>query len=432
MNLDITPLEVVHTIIQTANAQSKQSLAEYTQSTRLAPTVLIERSVMGLEPSQITALEQTLLSIYAGYYMTAVNAALNIENIDVIRILDQFGTERTILGSAEASRWFANESISPNYLPDFSGIGLEAKTRDEIAEDQYKLSEDRLNFDKEKHEHQKLNDAAKIQAERDRIDAIKTNKEEIQRDKEKLAEREKTLDEKYKKTTKGTFKIAFDNKESIKSIVDESNLAVGKLLEVKVANGDRFTTIPVNIVLLPRIISADDFIDISAHLNLDKSMKGRFHQWRSGQIKFFSDYLLCFDLIEANRKALMADKTGTFSLDQSRQSKGILTDVISGTISPNKISTMIIISKGCAQRVEATLGGKLSSHSIREKYFNNNMTMMLVVVDLKLETFDLYQRGIANFGQYTLHDIAANNKKAGGVDIESVLKAYKLGDAASL
>jgi len=82
--------------------------------------------------------------------------------------------------------------------------------------------------------------------------------------------------------------------------------------------------------------------------------------------------------------------------------------------------------------MEAALGGRLKSSRVRDNYFRSNTAMMLVVVDMSSERFTLYQRSIDDVGSYTLEDIKKNGSKANGVDIESVLKAYNLGNAPTL
>lgn len=375
MKIDLTPLEVASQIANIISTQQNPSLPEYTKSTRLSPTVLIDKTVMTLEAKQINALMQTMLSIYSGYYLTAVNLTMNVGNINVIRLLDQFSTDRSLLSSAGNSIWWGNEDIgleNMTMLPDFSMEAVAVNVPDSL-----------------------------LNSNIPHIPNARLNK-------------------------------PYDNKDNIHNITDESNLAVGKLLEVKLVSGDTMVTMPVNVILAPKVIEADDFVAIEAHLNVDKSISGRYHAWRSGQIKFFSDYLLAFDLVEANRKALMSDKTGTLLRQQSTQSKGLLASVISGKISPNAISTMVVISKATAQRIEPSLGGRLTDYGVRTKYFKNNATMMLIVVDTRMERFTIYQRGINDYSELTFDDIAANSKKSNSTDIGSIVSAYKLGNAATL
>jgi hypothetical protein len=222
------------------------------------------------------------------------------------------------------------------------------------------------------------------------------------------------------------------NKENIANIMEDSNLAVGKVLEVKVFSGEHTISIPVTVTVMPKVINSDDIVDITAHASADKTWSGRWHAWRSGEIRFVKDYLLCLDLIEGDRKALMADKTGTLLTIRSKRTKGILAALVSGRASPNAVSTMVVVSKQTAEQMEFALKGKLKNHHTRDEYFKSTTAMMLVVVDTTMERFSIYQRGIADVGMYTLDDIKMSTKKGGVPDIESIMKAYKLGEAPTL
>ncbi len=223
-----------------------------------------------------------------------------------------------------------------------------------------------------------------------------------------------------------------DYSKQIAHITDVSNLVVGKLVEVKLEDNCRHVNVPVEIRLIPKSIKADSLVEISKANSIDRTMAGRYHAWRSGELKGIMDYLFCLDIIDADRKALMADTTGTLSNLRTKRSKGILAALMSGAASPNTISTMVIMSSTTAADIEFSLLGKLSNAHVRKKYFDNNATMMLVVVDTRREIFTLYQRGVADAGTYTFNDIKNNDKKANGVDIKSVLEAYRLGNAPTL
>ena len=224
-----------------------------------------------------------------------------------------------------------------------------------------------------------------------------------------------------------------DLDKTIASIVDESNLALGKVLEVKVQVSDaNIITIPITATLMPKSIASQDLINIIASQAVDKSVSGRYHSWRSGEIEFIKDYLLNLDLIERDRKAIMADSTGLLAGARSKKIKSILNTLLSGFSSPNVASSIVVVSRTTAQAMEVELKGKFKSHATMAKVWNATTAMMLVVVDTTMERFKIYQRGISEVGEYTLDDIKQNSSKANGVDIESVLAAYKLGDSPSL
>lgn len=375
-----TPLEVAQQVSGAIQAIQSPTLAEYTAPTRLAPIVLIDKRVLGMDAEHVRSLEQTALSIYCAYYLQAVNLAMTVGNVKVMRLLDQFSTDRSLINAAGNSMFWAGESIKENQCS-FPGYSLE---HDSMFP----------------HEHTADSSWAPPS---------------------------------FARPMEHTKAKASDNDKAIHNITDESNLVVGKILDVKLTEGDNSITIPVSVTLNPKGIDSEDFLAICKANSTDHSWMARWHQWRSGEIRFVKDFLLAQDLIDANKKALMADKTHSLLSIRSKRTKGIFSALISGYASPNAVSTMIFISKQTANDMELTLRGKLHNHHVREQYFQNSSTMMLVVVDAIMERFTIYQRGIADYREHTFEDIKGANKKtnAGG-DIESILRSYKLGASASI
>lgn len=402
-----TPLEMANFAAKSISSLTSQSLPEYTAPTRLAPVVLVDRKVRDVNEEMLRALLQTLLSIYTAHYLRAIQ--LDIAGAHAIKILDKFATDRDIKRSLGTSDWLTE---GREYL------GLEAL---------------------EHPKHSLPTDWSAIRKDFGQEGLISIHEDDLQ-------------DEGFEMEASKIFKRGQDhvdqkdrvpggdkNDAAYKEIQEDSNLAVGKLIEVRMTTRDTegkssgTIGIPVQATLMPSMISPSDIITITQNNSLDKTMKGRWHGMRSGQLRFVRDYLLNLDLIEQDKKALMADKTGTLLKARNKRLKNIIAALGSGRASPNAVSSMMIVSKETARQMEVAMGGKkLRSPRVRQEYFKGNVLMALVVVDPVMERFTIYQRGIADAADYTFADIKNNNKKAGGVDLESVLKAYRLGDTAPL
>lgn len=220
--------------------------------------------------------------------------------------------------------------------------------------------------------------------------------------------------------------------EVINDIQGHVNLAVGRLLHVKLGTDKNSVTMPVTVVLNPRVINSTDLPNIMTMVSDDESIVGRYHKWRAGEIESFIDYAFALDLIERDRKALLNDASGIYADAREAKRKGRFATLISGKRSLNTASTMAVISKRTAEELELAMKGKLKRQSDREKYFKTTNSMMIVVVDAAAERITIFQRGIAEFGMYTYTDIKDNGKKSSAIDINSILKAYKLGESPSL
>ena len=212
-----------------------------------------------------------------------------------------------------------------------------------------------------------------------------------------------------------------------------TNLAIGRLLHVKVGVGDKQTTIPVTLTAAPRVVPSKALPSLLAMTSADRDFKSRFIAWQAGEIKSFTDFAFGLDLIEKDKKALLNDEADIYKKGRRRETRGVVSTVLSGGKgSYNTASTMAVISKATAEELELALKGRLSSAKVREKYFKDTYSMMLVVVDARMERLTIYQRGIEDFGRYTFSDIEDHGKKSGSVDVGNILKAYKLGEAPSL
>jgi hypothetical protein len=92
---------------------------------------------------------------------------------------------------------------------------------------------------------------------------------------------------------------------------------------------------------------------------------------------------------------------------------------------------MLIIAKQTADELKFILGGDLLNYHAREKFFNCTLAATIVVVDMRMQRFNVYQRGFEKFGTYTVDDIKGNSKNGNNVNIESIIKACQLGNAPS-
>ena len=210
------------------------------------------------------------------------------------------------------------------------------------------------------------------------------------------------------------------------------NLAVGRLIHVRLGDSKNSITMPVSVVLNPIIINSDALPSVMLMLSDDISMAGRWHKWRSGEIESFVDYALALDLIERDRKALMNDTSGIYKAARDSKRRGFFASIMSGRRSLNAASAMAVITKRTAEELEMAMKGQLKRRGDRERYFRDTNSMMVVVVDAMAERVYIYQRGIDQFGIYTYSDIKSHSKGGKDVDIASILKAYKLGEAAPL
>lgn len=220
-------------------------------------------------------------------------------------------------------------------------------------------------------------------------------------------------------------------RDAVGEIKEATNLAVGKMLEVKLVSEGQTFTIPVSVRLLTNMVDSQSLVHILGVGKDNKSFKARWHGWRSGQLDFVRDLILCQDLIEEHRKTLMNDKSGVYSEIMKRRNHNAAAMAISGEVSVATASNIAVITHQTAKEVENAVGGRLKDPKVRERIFKDSYLMLLVVIDTEFEQVAIYHRGIALPTELSVKELKISNRGS-GPDVAEILKAYQLGNSISL
>jgi hypothetical protein len=139
-----------------------KSYVDYTQVARVEPIVLIDTDCLYLD--SISEVQQSLLSIFAGYYLQAVAISTTVGKINVLRNLDKLNPSRSASGNAAnvGMGWLLAQESYKYKLPLYNEeMSLEAMSRDEIEERKLELQYARYDFDTKNEAYSRMNDAAK-------------------------------------------------------------------------------------------------------------------------------------------------------------------------------------------------------------------------------------------------------------------------------
>lgn len=430
------------------------SLVSFTHPSRVEPLTIIGNDCVHLE--YLPDVMQSLSSIFAGYYLQAVammTAQINgvsvtgmLDRLNPDRKADAFGASLSTIQMGGDSDWRMSSLAYEHRLPTTlnanamafeqenvndgmnTGTGNPRKDyQEEKNAREERLAASRISADKIRSE----NDTARTQmanAEKNQAIGMK-NHEFAKNHKKELEEQEANK----KKSATATI-----NNDSIKSIREITDLSVGKMLNVTFGGGTdangrevRPATIPISIRLIVNSMGENALVSLLCAGSMDNSLRERYHQWRAGRIDFVRDLILCQDLIDEHKKAMIADHSGIHSEIIRRVSNAKLAGLENKAPSLNVASNLYVISEVTAATIEHKLGGKLSNHNTRNKIFSSSYAMIIVVIDRQWERVTFYHRGIALGTSVSLRDIKINNKGS-GPDIGDILKAYQLGSAPSL
>lgn len=372
-------LSAIRKIADIWSAGKPDSLIDYTKQLRVEPLALIDQDVLYHDAAP--EIMQTLLSIFAGYYLQAVAVSTTVGNIAVGRHLDKLNPSRDTTGNA---------------LGSIGGM---------------------LSVESYKHALPvPAQDAVALEAAGDYVPL--PVRKRIEERKARLAEADQAGSARFGKDTVGDLK-------------ELANLAVGKMLEVTLTDGKHQAVVPIAIRLMANAVASDSLVHILSHGSQDTSVKERWHAWRAGRLEFIRDFILCQDLIDERRKALMKDKDGLYSAITARKRSGILNGILSGQPSVGMASNLAVLSSDTAQQLELKTNYSLKNFAQRQKIFDETALMIMVVLDKQWERVTFYHRGIATITQLGIRDLKAANRGS-GPDVSDILRAYQLGNAPSL
>lgn len=452
------------------SAARADSLISYTQASRVEPIVLIDTDCLYYD--NLPEVLQSLLSIFAGYYLQALTMTFTVGKVSVRKHLDKLNPSRSAAdNAADTMGWllaqesykFALPTVEKMVALEAAGDGIggphnaewsEAEARDNYEqavktaakEAAAKLAADKAQ-NKERNAQWEKDYAASIaKNEADRADAERAAKlaaDKFEEDKKRYGEEKALANLRYELEKKGMELRENDynnslsaremsiGKDTLKDLKELANLSVGKMFSVNVKEGNNQMDVMVNIRLMASSIPSKSLSHILSIGSEDKSMKERYHAWKAGRLEFIRDLCYCQDLIDQHRKNLMADKDGIYTNIVKRARNNQISTIVSGNPSIATASNLVVISDATVEQLELKLNGKISDFKTREAMFKNTYIMIMCVVHKQWDRVTIYHRGIHLPTEVSARDMKSANKNS-GPDVSEILKAYSLGNAPSL
>ena len=365
-----------------ATSQKNDSLVQFTSVLRVEPVTMIDAQLERVD--YLPDILQTLLSMFCGFYLQAVTCMTNVGQINVIRMLDTLNPSRDgALASASAV-----DAINGK-----TSVGM-------LSMESYQHGLPRVSME---------GIAGKAQTFLRNSDHVPNAK-----------------------NVHGSVSGQIGGQDkNIKAAYESVNLAVGKMLEVNIESGGNKAVFPVAVRLATAIVDSEVLIHILGASGQDNSWRERYHRWKSGDIQFWRDLVLCQDLIDEQKKLLMKDKTGAMAEVNRRRAVNSVAALASGTPSVASASALIVISEATAAQLERHNLGKFTDLSFRNKVMQNSLAMIIVVVNRDYETVTIYTRDIQLPTKLSVRELKATNKGS-GPDVGEILKAYRGGQRPAI
>lgn len=207
------------------------------------------------------------------------------------------------------------------------------------------------------------------------------------------------------------------SRENMTQLRENSNLAVGKILDVELtANGESVSTeVFIRLNTIPAVGSS--IADILTAGAQNRDLKDRYYAVKADKLRFFQDLLGCADLLDQHRKAQLNDPTGLYMKAIRDQRRNSLTGWLTGKPSVASASNIVIISDETQLEIERALTIKLSKFKDRQRIFDNSGMLVLYVVDQAYEQVEIFYRGIEHSTKLSVSQMKNANKGSNGNEL---------------
>lgn len=358
-----------------------KSLSQYSTDLQLRPVFAIEKEILNDE--KIDVLMQAGLANYAGFYIVALSIDNTINGVRVGKMVGKYSPNRDAVGSALD---LLGESIASVSREDFK-VDIPEYDRPTLST---------LGFKSGLRSIPSLPEAYLKQLEL-RTEAAYATREEAQAEADKI--NAANAKEKAEQPEAKPTPVYPSTKVAEQSMRDEINklqsLAIGRILTVTVSRDKQ--SADINMVLKPELKSlrSNLLIDVANLSNKPTSMRDRFIAYfKRGTIASMLDYLVCLDLIQAHRRALVQDTAGYYEKVHDRIVNNKVAALLTGEFSVGTVANTWIISDTTALRLQASIGGKLDNYAIRNKFMEKSGVMTLIVYNPDHQRVYIYNHGI--------------------------------------
>lgn len=376
----LTGMQLLGRIPDLVTRSSSSSLSEYSSEARVEPPVLVDRKASSLE--YISDIMHVANSLYSGYYLQAWALSIDVGNVNVRQVLNSLNDRRKPLTDVGG-------------LAQLAGAGVYASMASPVlTEEDFKYGLPSM--------------------EAPRLPNLKGD----------------GWDNVYSEVMSKSA-MGISGRDNAKNMTEAGNLAVGRVLEVKVKSQGQEATIPVTVRLNVSLVDPDQLTHILSVATDDKSAKARWHGWRSGRLDFIRDVVLQQDLIDKHKNTLMKDTSGYYKELIRKRKNNHLSAILSLNPSVATAATIVIITSDTLRRVESQYGAKISDLKTRQRIFRETYTTLMFVIDTEWEQVDIYHRGIDAPTELSIRDLKSATKGS-GPDVTEVMKAYQLGRTVTI
>lgn len=391
-------------------AAPSNDLVRVTQSARVEPILLMDQRAV--QVPFIQDVVHSLYNLFTGYWLLSVSLDTTINGVSVGRRLDKFATDRDLADATSAYIDTSMESmdIGLPFTKTIMQANFESYQDNLQAEfDAYVASMEDAKSDAANQARKEINDPNAT---------VEYDHEVIQRRREEAA-----LAKSPRNPVQGS--RVTDPGKMVQTI---TNLAVGNVVEVVISEDGKEARVPVMIRLRVAGMNPKALVQTLAVGGVDMTTRGRWRAWRAGELRFWSDFVMAMDRVDAHRAASINDETGYYKTVYGRAKRNGMAEILTQGPSLGTASSIIVMTQQSCDELEREIGGQLSSFRVRQGIFGHTYSMLMAVVDPDWETVTIYTRGIEMATKLSKNDMKMAGK-SDSKELMDILKSYQLGKA---
>ncbi|QVW28564.1 putative virion structural protein [Erwinia phage pEa_SNUABM_8] len=412
--------------------QRADSLEEFNQILYNEYTTLVEQTLLGLD--YLPGILEKLQILMAGNQLTAISLLVGVPEVDILGTLDQISTRRNSADAAARSgarlgKFAMGESRGRYGLPSYDNLAIA------VGESRRPGGSKGGNFMGNNTRYEDYSSVGgDINTDNSRNDNRSTTRNQTNN-----TTHNNTINDNHSITTNN-----YDSKSGkvsstlpnnfMKQLQEQEGLSQGKVFSAVFERNGNKVEVPMRIRLDVKSTPTEGLETIIAFSDQtkdfwDRYLRLQYKNDRKGsaldKIAAAKDLAFSNDLIEEYRKNRYRDKTGYYSKMMEKRNGNWLSGLLTLAPSINNASGIIVVSQETIDGLEAQLGGSFDDFNVRQRVFQDSLTVYYVVVDTTWNKVTIYTRGMN--GSQELDKSDFSKSKAGSADVNKVIEAYRAG-----
>lgn len=386
--------------------QRADSLEEFNSILYNEYTTLVEQPLLGVD--YLPGILDKIQYLLAGNQLTAISLLIGVPEVDVLGTLDKISTRRNTLDAAARSGsrlavMAAGERRGRYGLPSYDSLAIA------VGESNRRGS--------------------RPMQQNNQINGDVTNNNDNSH-----TENFNSTTNNYDSSGKaGKVSSTLPN-NFVKQMLEQEGLSGGKIFSAVFERNGNKVEVPMRLRLDVKSVPSSGIETLIAFASDQKDFWDRYirlqHKGdRNGgwldKLAAAKDLAFSNDLMEEYRKNRYRDKTGYYTKMMEKRNGNWISGLLTLSPSINNASGVMVVSQETIDGLEAQLGGSFDDFNVRQRVFEDTLTVYYVVVDTTWNKVTIYTRGLN--GSQELDKSDFSKSKSGGADVNRIIEAYRSG-----